>query len=114
LEVKQSSYRQTWAAPLHGKIFPAFDIRERTGRWEGAKFFAEPGRAAHIYVFAYHGVQDETADHRDPAQWLFYVVSTARLPPSKRISLLAVQRLHGGVPFADLLSEVEDVSSKQA
>jgi len=61
LEVKQSSYRQTWDPPAHGRISPSFDIRERTGRYEGAVFIEEPGRAADVYVFAYHGVRDETA-----------------------------------------------------
>lgn len=111
LEVKQSASRQTWAAPSHGKVSPNFDIRERTGRWEGAQFVAEPGRPAHIYVFAHHGVRDDSADHRDPAQWLFHIVSTERLPALKRISLAAVQRLHGGVGFDALLNEVQYVAS---
>jgi len=72
LEVKQSAARQSWAPPAHGKINPSFDIRERSGRWEGPLFVAEPGRAAHIYVFAFQPNVSEIADHRDPAQWEFY------------------------------------------
>ena len=114
LEVKQSSYRQTWSAPSHGKVSPGFDIRERSGRWEGSTFIAEPGRAAHIYVFAFHGVKDDSADHRDPAQWVFHVVRTEHLPPAKRISLSAVQRLSPCVPFDGLSNEVSGVASPRA
>ncbi len=53
VEIKQSAVRQTWDPPAHGRIYTSFDVKERTGRWEGAIFIEEPGRAAHIYVFAY-------------------------------------------------------------
>lgn len=97
LEVKQSAYLQTWAPPAHGRISTSFDIRERTGHWEGAVFIEERGRAADVYVFAYHGEQDATADHREPSQWLFHVVPAPALPATQRISLKAVQCLHPGV-----------------
>ena len=111
LEVKQSSYRQTWDPPSHGRVVPSFDIRERSGRWEGAAFIEERGRPAQIYVFAYHGVRDQTADHRDPRQWVFYVVPTTQLPSLQRLSLAAVQRLHPGCTFDQLGEEVQGVSS---
>lgn len=111
LEVKQSSYRQTWAPPAHGKVSPGFDIRERTGRWEGAVFINEAGRAANLYVFAYHDIRDDTADHRDPTQWVFFVLPTSLLPSTKRISLSAVRNLTAPVAIGHLLEEIESVVS---
>lgn len=73
LEVKQSAARQTWDAPKKPAT-PTFDIRERTGYYEGAAWIPQIGRLAHIYVFAYHPIRDESADHRDPHQWCFYVL----------------------------------------
>lgn len=111
LEVKQSSWLQTWETPKHGRVYPGFDIRSRSGRWEGPVFVEEFGRAANLYVFAYHDIRDHTADHRDPTQWEFYVVATRHLPETKRISLSALKRLATGVPVNDLLEEVSKVSA---
>lgn len=92
LEVKQSAARQTWT-PVGGKPSScSFDIARRTGRWEnGIEWVEAPGRSAHIYVFAHHPVFDHSADHRDPKQWLFYVVATRSLPDTKRIGISALQ-----------------------
>jgi hypothetical protein len=106
LEVKQSSYLQTWAAPAHGKVSSTFDIAARKGRWEGASWIEEPGRAAHLYLFAYHDVRDEIADHRDPKQWEFFVAATKALPSTKRISLGGVRAIASPVGFGELLEEV--------
>lgn len=111
LEVKQSSYLQTWAPPTHGKVSPSFDIRERSGRWEGAVFIEDAGRAAHLYVFAYHDVRDETADHRDPEQWAFFVVQTSKLPKTQRLSLNSVRQLAAPVLIDRLHQCVADVSA---
>jgi hypothetical protein len=53
----------------------------------GVKWTWQTGRPAHIYVFAYHPVRDESGDHRDASQWQFYVVAANRLPASQSISL---------------------------
>lgn len=109
LEVKQSAARQTWAASE--KPSPAsFDIATRTGRWDGADWLPEPGRAADIYIFAHHPISDSTADHRDPAQWDFYVVRSTELPETRRLSLLAARRLSGSHRFFELLQAVESES----
>lgn len=93
LEVKQSALLQTWAAS-RSKPSPRFDVRERTGYWEnGNTWIAQPGRYAQIYVFAYHGIDGETADHRDPLQWQFHVVRTSALPAARTIGLSAVATL---------------------
>lgn len=76
LEVKQSAALQTWTAPKKPAP-PTFDIREQTGYYEGAAWIPQIGRQAHIYVFAYHPIQDESADHRDPRQWCFYILPSS-------------------------------------
>lgn len=112
LEVKQSAARQSWAAPDAKPSACYFDIAARTGRWEnGADWIREPGRCADLYVFAHHPVSDVTADHRDPRQWLFYVVSTARLPERKRIGISAVLTLSGPCAYQQLGSAVAAVCS---
>ena len=111
LEVKHSSYLQTWAPPTHGKVSPSFDIRERSGRWEGAVFIEDAGRAAHLYAFAYHDVRDETADHRDPEQWAFFVVPTSLLPKTKRLSLARLKQLAAPISIDQLCHSVASVSA---
>ena len=63
---------------------------------------ADPRRFADIYIFAHHPITDESADHRDPRQWRFYLVSADCLPPEKTISLKKITALTDGVPWADL------------
>jgi hypothetical protein len=107
IQVKQSAARQSWhrAEPAAGN--PRFSIAAKTGRWEdGDKWVAEPGRNAEIFIFAWHPGTGATADHRDPAQWLFHVIPERRLPPTKSISLAAVCALTEPVPFAGLAPAV--------
>ena len=104
LEVKQSAARQSWAPPKHGAASPRFDIRARTGHWEGAVWIAGGTRLSSIYVFAWHGVADDAADHRCPNQWRFYLVPETQLPDQKSISLAHIQRLSVSVG----LDEVRD------
>ena len=109
LEVKQSAARQTWAAPKKPRP-PKFDIAERTGYWMGgAEWKKERGRFAHIYVFAYHPVRDDSADHRDASQWLFYVIATNRLPARKEIGLLEIKALADVVRWDALQTVVGDM-----
>ena len=107
LEVKQSAARQTWATATSKPSSASFDIAERTGSWEGPTWVPGAGRKAHIYVFAHHPIPDETADHRDPAQWQFYTVGTEVLPLQKRIALGSLQRLCLASDFAGLSNHVE-------
>jgi len=113
LEVKQSAARQSWAAGKAGYAPPQFDIRERTGRWEGPKWIPGPGRQAHIYVFGWHPVTDEEqCDQRDPEQWEYYVARADQLPPQKGISLGPLRRLVEPVGAAQLRAQVDKVSQK--
>jgi hypothetical protein len=94
IQVKQSAARQSWHKQQCPSARPRFSIAEKAGRWDdGDRWVAEPGRNADLFVFAWHPLTAETADHRDPHQWQFYVVAERRLPPRKSISLASVQAL---------------------
>lgn len=106
LEVKQSAARQTWDAPKKPAM-PTFDIRERKGYYEGAVWIPRIGRHAQIYVFAYHPIRDESADHRDPHQWCFYVLPSTRLPSNKTIGLSKLASLPLAASWQELGELVE-------
>lgn len=108
LEVKQSAARQSWATSQRPSSC-SFDIAMRKGRWEGADWIEETGRAAHLYIFAHHPVTDASADHRDPAQWQFYVIPTSALPQTKRLSLTKAKSLTTAIGYTDLSSHVRQV-----
>ena len=108
LEVKQSAARQTWAPPRRlGQR--RFDIASRQGRWEGSAWFAEPGRNADLYIFADHAVVDDTADHRNPAQWVFYPAPTSVLPETKTLSLSRLMLLIEPCGYGELSSRIESL-----
>ena len=104
LEVKQSAAKQSWVLhPSSKPSAPRFDIAPRTGRWEtDGSFVAEVGRAAQLYIFAYHPVADECADHREPHQWHFYVTLTTNLPPTKSIGLRSLESISVKCGISDL------------
>lgn len=107
LEVKQSAALQNWHLAGDNPNRGRFDIASRTGRWEGAKWIAEPGRAAAIYVFAWHPETDfDVADHRDPAQWVFHVVPASALPEQKSIALSGIERLAKCVAIDEVAAAV--------
>ena len=103
MEVRQSAYQQSWVHAPHVKISRRFDIEPREYAWEGAYRKELTGRAAHVYVFAYHDVRDGTADQRDPGQWAFYVVPTTTLPDQKSIALNKLQMLTSPTGLEGLL-----------
>jgi hypothetical protein len=107
LEVKHAAARQTWPTPNGSAA--SFDIATRAGYWDNdaGQYISAPGRHAQIYVFAHHPVADDSADHRDPGQWRFYVVATSALPNSKTIGLDKVRRLGEEVGWGDLRDAVD-------
>ncbi|PZO90377.1 MAG: hypothetical protein DI623_06910 [Sphingomonas sanxanigenens] len=109
LEVKQSAARQSWSTDKPSKAI--FDVAARTGRNEAQGWVEEYGRAAHLYVFAHHPTFDDSADHRDPAQWLFYVVPTTALPDVKQIALGTIKTMTDAVPISMLAETVAAVAS---
>jgi hypothetical protein len=110
LEVKQSAARQTWTGSRPATK-PIFDIRTRSGYFEGADWIADPRRFADIYVFAHHPIMDATADHRDVRQWQFYLVPVNLLPTGKTISLAGVARLAAPNSWVELKAGVEVMRS---
>ena len=111
LEVKQSSYRQSWDTPSHVKVSPSFDVKARKQQWDGRAFVETNRRAAHLYVLAYHDRRDDTADHRDPLQWEFFVLASANIPPVSRIALGSIRRLSDSVTIDRLADRVSFVAS---
>lgn len=110
LEVKQSAVLQSWND--NGSLSKAsFDIAPRTGRYEGQIWVEEKGRAAQIYVFAHHIISDQTADHKDPTQWEFYVIAASDLPNQKTISLNPLKSLCKSCGFDSLHERVNDVAA---
>ncbi len=113
LEVKQSAAMQSWSTNKPSK--PIFDVAARTGHWQaGTQWIAEAGRPAHLYVFAHHGIYADHADHRDPAQWEFYVVDTRDLPDIKQAALSTISRLTSAVPVTALADTVRVTASSLA
>lgn len=106
MEVRQSAYRQSWVHAPHVKVSRGFDIAPRKYAWEGAYRKELTGRAAQVYVFAYHDVRDDTADQRDPGQWAFYVVASGDLPDQKSIRLTQLEKLVDAVKLSGLQEEV--------
>ncbi|HER8900605.1 TPA: hypothetical protein VMX41_001798 [Streptococcus pyogenes] len=110
LEVKQSALKQTWVTK--GDAKPSWDVAERKGAWKDGKWVPSPGRNADIYVLGLHDVIDETADHRDPAQWQFLVIPTSKLPTTARISLGPASRLANPVTVSGLPAAVAEARDK--
>ena len=97
LEVKQSAAAQQWTPPEDKKrSSPRFDIAPRTGYEKDGIFVPRSGRNADIYVFAWHGGTEETADQREPASWEFYVMAEAGSARSEEHRIGAAPR--PGVP----------------
>ncbi len=110
LEIKQAAARQTWdKGPPPPRRTPAFDIAPRSGYWtrEG-EWIDTPGRHADVYVFAWHGSDDNHADHTDPRQWRFFVVAECYLPKGqKSIGLKRLTTIAAPCGVADLRRAVE-------
>ena len=110
LEVKQSAARQPWHT---GENFsaspPRFDIAPCTGYWRrDGVWIDEPGRPADIYVFAWHGeTREDRVDHRDPEQWMFFILPSRCLPEmQKGIGLTVLERKVKGVRYGGVLHSV--------
>ena len=98
IEIRQSAARQPWdtCEDFEAKA-PRFDIAPRKGYWtQDNEWNPEPGRHAHIYIFAWHPETKKSfADHRSPEQWIFYVLPTKCLPPDQLgIALSRIEDLH--------------------
>lgn len=99
IQVRQSAAKQTWVSPK--AMRPSFSIKPSKGYYTGSVWHAEPGRHAEIFVFAWHPLINDEADHRDVTQWHFWVIAERDLPTiQKSLSLRVLQSKWGaGVAF---------------
>jgi hypothetical protein len=104
LEVKQSAALQNWHEIGAKPCSPRFDIAARTGYWDAnSRWHDKPGRNADVYVFAWNPETDRAmCDHRDPAQWEFYVIAARDLPLQKSIGLAGLATRTEPVSFGNL------------
>jgi len=120
IEVKHSAAWQTWSdvsdepKPSRG----VYDISARTGHWTdgGARWVPEAGRQADLYISAWHPITEpDKVDHRDPSQWLFYVVPAAELPAEQNtIRQSVVARRWSERRFSELRSAVRKLVKELA
>lgn len=108
LEVKQTALRQSWLSKNPSP--PSWDIKPRTGEWKhGNTWVKDVGRKADIYVFGLHPEVGDGADHRDPSQWVFYVIAAGYLPKTQRLSLSAAEQQTTPVRVDGLAERVDQV-----
>ena len=106
IQVKQSAALQSWGISISA---PTFSIAQKTGRYEGAIRIAGVSRNADIFVFGWHPLTDETADHRDVGQWQFFVVPEAQLPAQNSIRLTVLKRLVEPCSWAELHAAIQSL-----
>ena len=112
LEVKQSAAKQPWNQTVSSRSrSPRFDIAPRSGYWTegGGRWVEAPGRLADLYFFGWHPeTRDGIADHRDPDQWVFYVVAERDLQEDqKSIGLTGLRSIGSECRISDLRSVVD-------
>jgi hypothetical protein len=115
MEIKQSAAVQTWHRRDGKRTKGQFDIAARSGYFdELAKWTAEPGRCADVYVFAWNGHgHDDGVDHHDQTQWQFYVVPSAMLPEGQQsISLSKLKKLAAELRISDLAAALDRASRR--
>ena len=111
LEVKQSAVRQSWKAGPGTVSRCRWDIAKRTGRYNQLGWVPAYERSADLYVLAFHSVEGELADHRDPAQWHFFVIPARALPEARSIGLESVRKITGASSYEGLAAEVARTSA---
>ena len=116
IEVKSSSYVQSWAqsrlSDIGFGIAPSYAWDPEIGDFKG-----EPKRQADIYVFALLAHKDKpTIDPMDLNQWEFYVLPTValntRFGSLKRVTLSSLKALASPVHFDELKNEFKTVASQ--
>jgi hypothetical protein len=113
LEVRQSAAKQSWEPSKRGYSAPQFSIRKPSMVWNGAVGEVIDCRQADIYLFAWHGVTSELADHRDPDQWEFFLALTSALPDQKTLGLAAVKRIAVRATAGQLSEIVDDFRGRR-
>ena len=120
IQVNQSAACQSWDTETNtnSNRSPSFGIKEAEGYYgpdcgkpeDGWIAFDSPRHIADLYFFAWHGEScEDNPDHRDPAQWDFYVVKSDELPKGqKTIGLKAVKKLTNLTDYNELTTIVEN------
>jgi hypothetical protein len=104
IQVKQSAARQSWGTIT---ARPSFRIAFKKGRYEdGTTYIEERSRNADVFIFGWHPITDETADHRNSSQWQFYVIAEAELPQTQTISLRRLSEIANPVQWTELSERV--------
>ncbi len=106
IQVKQSAARQSWAEAGCKPSNARFSIRGSKAWTETSGWAGEIQRQATVYVFAWHPIVDDTADHRNPDQWEFYVVAEHKLPEQQSLSLNLARSLCKACKTHELLSTI--------
>jgi len=112
LEVKQSAAVQTWHRPHSRRSSPRFGIRIAKNPWDGEQYIDGGGRQASIYVFAWHPVETEASDQRDPTQWQFFVAEARNLPAQDTIGLTEIRKISEPALADDLAEVVANMKEK--
>ena len=100
IQVKQSAARQSWGTIT---ARPTFSIAFKQGRYEdGTTYIEERSRNADVFIFGWHPITDETANHLDVNQWQFFVVAEKYLPQTASISLRTLERLSRPINWKEL------------
>jgi hypothetical protein len=113
LEVRQSAAKQSWEPSARGYSSPSFSIRQPTIAYSGAKAEKIDFRQADIYLFGWHGVMSEIADHRDVDQWEFFVTLATALPNQKTLGLAALKRIAEPTTAAQLAEITDGLRSRR-
>jgi len=107
VEVKQSAAKQTWPRKGNKASTPGFNIAPKAGYWSTASdWVEEPGRPAELYIFCWHPVAGDHADHREAEQWRFFVVPSNDLPDQQSIGLGPLRKRVPDVGASELPSAV--------
>ena len=121
LQVKQAAQLQTWDLDEHKNVVierktrdVRFSVAPAKGYYENGILWRRlpfPQRLAELYVFAYHPLENSSADHWDVEQWRFYVWREVDLPPgSKSVSLAFVQSKSSGVSIGALEPKISQIA----
>ncbi|KKS23923.1 MAG: hypothetical protein UU82_C0016G0005 [Candidatus Nomurabacteria bacterium GW2011_GWC2_41_8] len=94
IQLKQSAAKQLWTP--RGKVIHAFStqIKNKPSYFErdhSKEPIEERGRFCELFIFAWHGIYDETCNQRDSSQWLFYVIPEKSLGSKNSVRLIDLE-----------------------
>lgn len=111
IEVKSSSYIQTWHIGQYSKIIFSIGAKKEYD-YQMRKYSSVTKRSADVYVFCLLKEKDiEKIDPLNLDQWEFYLASTPILdknfPNQKTISLTSLKKISNPIRYECLKSEFE-------